>query len=362
MFDCKNISVIVQGGINRKETPACLKSVRRVLPGAQIILSTWEGSDTTGLDYDVLVLNQDPGAEVICQINGKNVLNNVNRQLLSTQEGLKRAERKYALKLRTDLILTDDRFLNYFDEFQARGDEYRLFKHKILTSVLFNRKFIKVDNNSYNTPFHISDWWFFGLKEDLEKYFIDTPFVKEPEFSNYFNIHKEKINPYGNIKFQFSPEQYFGYKCFERNFGFHMKDASEVTPELVEKSEKFLVNNFIVLEYEQSGVYLKKYSYSKNEVLAGEQYFGLYNFYEYENLYKKICNPDYQITCQKRIFVDKEFGKDYMRICKHIFTICNPQKSFSKRIENLFIGLPVALVMFFVKQLGFCKKSFNSVF
>ena len=60
----KNISVVVQGPILPFQTAICLKSIRKFLPKAEIILSTWEGSNINDLDYDVLVLNKDPGAEI----------------------------------------------------------------------------------------------------------------------------------------------------------------------------------------------------------------------------------------------------------------------------------------------------------
>lgn len=37
-----DITVVVQGAIDRKLTPKCLKSIRKHLPDAEIILSTWE--------------------------------------------------------------------------------------------------------------------------------------------------------------------------------------------------------------------------------------------------------------------------------------------------------------------------------
>ena len=65
MINSNEISVIVQGAIDKTETPKCLKSIRKYLPDAEIILSTWEGSDLNGLDYDVLVINQLPSAPII---------------------------------------------------------------------------------------------------------------------------------------------------------------------------------------------------------------------------------------------------------------------------------------------------------
>ena len=63
-MDTKDISVIVQGAINKNETIKCLQSIRQYLPGAEIILSTWEGSNITDLDYDNLILSKDPGAAI----------------------------------------------------------------------------------------------------------------------------------------------------------------------------------------------------------------------------------------------------------------------------------------------------------
>ena len=126
----KNLSIIVQGEVTYT-LGKLLVRIRKKLRGAEIILSTWKGADVRGLDYDVLVLSDDPGA--ILMSDKMQTYNNLNRQLVSTQEGLKKATGKYAMKLRSDMILTSDKFLDYFDKFQARSDKYNLFEHKILT-------------------------------------------------------------------------------------------------------------------------------------------------------------------------------------------------------------------------------------
>ena len=50
MIDSNDISVIVQGAINKNETTKCLQSIRQYLPGAEILLSTWDGSNITDLE------------------------------------------------------------------------------------------------------------------------------------------------------------------------------------------------------------------------------------------------------------------------------------------------------------------------
>ena len=60
MIDLKDISVVVQGAITNY-TKLCLESIRKYLPGAEIILSTWDDSNIDRLDYDVVIFNKDPG-------------------------------------------------------------------------------------------------------------------------------------------------------------------------------------------------------------------------------------------------------------------------------------------------------------
>jgi hypothetical protein len=357
MISSKDIAVVVQGAIDEKETAKCLKSIRRYLPDAEIILSTWEGSSIGNLEFDILKLNKDPGAELLETTRNRTIYNNMNRQLLSTQEGLKLATRKFALKLRSDLILSSNKFLMYFNEFTCRTENYKLFERKIITPTLFTR--FNFHNRQRKTrllmPFHISDWWLLGLKKDLDTYFADTQLVKEPGFTNYFSLpeNKQKNSPYGDsCCFKFAPEQYFGYECFSRNYkDIHMEDASDYSDKTMSQFRECLVNNFIVLEYAQSGIYLNKYPYSKNERFSGDQYIGLYNFYRYETEYKNICDNGYQIqTHNTKMFKDEEYGYDLLRIYKHISKFAEPKTSLLSKLEQILISIPFSILSFLVKH------------
>jgi len=87
----EDISVIVQGpvvGAPDHLTRRCLASVRQHLPGAELVLSTWQGSDTGGLEYDLLVPNQDPGAPPYVDL--PHLRNNVNRRSSPPATGSRR--------------------------------------------------------------------------------------------------------------------------------------------------------------------------------------------------------------------------------------------------------------------------------
>src|SRR4051812_21161444 len=117
--DASNVSVIVQGPVVTKRTDGglpwtvrCLASIRRHLPKAEVVLSTWKGEPVDGLDCDQLVLNDDPGsiADAVRQDcpwpDWRVKPNNVPRQIVSTREGLRVCRGEYALKLRTDFVVT----------------------------------------------------------------------------------------------------------------------------------------------------------------------------------------------------------------------------------------------------------------
>ena len=64
----EDITFIIQGKIcnkdkyHRESTKHALKTIRKNFKKSQIILSTWEGEDVSGLEYDKVIFNKDPGA------------------------------------------------------------------------------------------------------------------------------------------------------------------------------------------------------------------------------------------------------------------------------------------------------------
>ncbi len=341
MIKNNEISVVVQGAIDKIETPKCLHSIRKYLPDAEIILSTWEGSDASGLDYDVLILNKDPGA-VIFTTDGVEVYNNLNRQLFSTQEGLKLAGRKYALKMRSDLILSHNKFLNYFDKYQARSDKYKLFRRKIIIPTMYTRKFVIKDETKEKcfTPFHPSDFFFFGLNEDIKALFLETKLVKEPQYSNYFKTNLQNADKrYHTVScYQYPPEQYFMLSCIQRKIkDVSMADLTDITPENVLQSEIIMVNNFIVLEHKQHGYYLHKYSASKNEKSAGfYDAYGLYFNALYEKDYKQHCDSIFKLKTKNVIQDSLDIEPYKYKFYEHFYRIFNNKTPLHKKPGEIF--------------------------
>jgi len=280
------ISVVVQGAVDKDSTASCLKSIRKCLPEAEIVLSTWEGSKLEGLDFDILVSNQDPGA-VKDPLNGITI--NLNRQIVSTKNGILKSNKPYILKTRSDLYFSNSSFLDYWNKYEERTDEHVLFEHKILMSSFYCKKYIGFETKM-PVPFHLGDWTFFGTRDDLLVLW-DIPLAKEPFFTNYF-----WMSPYKGIKFdgfkashQFAPEQYILLEAMKkRGYKDVMKDYLDYNHYNIDLSNKIIINNFVLLDPKQWSYHSLKNQYSQwtndLETLPAELKYGLYlnSLYERE--------------------------------------------------------------------------------
>lgn len=323
MIESKDISVVIQGAIS-KETIILIRSIRQYLPEAEIVLSTWEGSRVDKFDYDKLVLNKDPGA-VSAVIDRKRMFN-INRQIVSSINGIKAAERPYVLKCRSDMMLMGTGFLKFWDMYPQRDAEYVLAEHKIVIPSLYTIKGEYSGDRFHPTPFHISDWYAFGTKRDIETLF-DISLVDKLDFSRYFVNHprtKEYNYPVVDERYwRFPPEQYLGV-CYAKKWREDLDFPNFLAYENVdfEMAERFLINNFIVVEPQEGQIVLNKgpyYHMSQNPSFYPEYIKStVYRRNVYEADYQKYCDP---------LFIVQKSSLTALPEKKYI---CDVQKEYQK--------------------------------
>ena len=325
-INTEDISVVVQGSIDKVNTPICLKSIRKYLPGAEIILSTWEDSNVEGLDYDILVLNKDPGA-CLCD-KAQKIYNNVNRQILSTKNGLKKATKKYAIKIRSDMKITGTNFLTYFKKFEKRCDECKILKERVIINNLYCA-------NPYETSFlfHISDWIFFGLTDDILNIW-DIPLETE-DVALYFKIHNRPVlDIIKTWLFQYIPEQYIWISFLKKNkIDFDFKYYTDINNKNLRLSELSFANNIVILNYEQFGIKFLKYDPYKWD------YKNQYNIYDFLCLYQKYCDKNYKIPLKYRWQNDLKIKKPIQKLKKHCRKFFQPSKKFLRWLIEPFCML-----------------------
>jgi hypothetical protein len=257
MLKSSDFSVIVQGPIHsspdrpgeRDVTVRCLASIRTFLPGAEIILSTWQDAAAEGLDYDLLVRSDDPGAILHSSVPPLS-RNNVNRQIISTAAGLAVAQRPFAVKFRGDLCWNSARVLAC-DDFSSPLNPQSLFRSRILISPYHTR-----NPRKYPLLFHYSDIVQVGRTEDLRKLW-SVPTAPEPETTRWREGRKARFfAPVIETHYlRVWPEQYLVLAllglCGQPTC---LDQPWEVSAGKILLSESVLLENFRVLQLEQLGV------------------------------------------------------------------------------------------------------------
>jgi hypothetical protein len=287
--------IVVQGPVYGKQTEPykkrftqrCLESVRKYLPNAKIILSTWQGEDVSGLDFDVLVqsISIDDGVKF-----SKTAIFSLNKQLISTQAGLNACDREYVLKIRSDLILKSANFLKYFDKYNARVDDYRILKSRVLNCSLLSRVRLG-DKKSFSThcPFHPSDWIWFGLTEDIKNIFYIP--LDKPSNATYFkrnDVERLSSDVCSDASHRFPPEQYFWLEFLKKNgYRFDLPHRIDDKRVFTNDSMMTVVNNLVILDQYQWSFEMPKYNFRQHKISFGE-WSGLITFYKWKKYYNKF--------------------------------------------------------------------------
>lgn len=214
MIASKDISVVMQGPLEWAHDPlsglgvtfALYQNVRKLLPDAELILSTWEGQKIDDFGFDEVVLSKDPGPQGTWP---SFVPNNVNRQITSTVAGLKTATRKYALKIRTDMVLKGTDFIEYFEKAAPlKADKRNIFSRPIVTNNLTSRNTPELLKKLPNHPlaFHPSDHASFGLREDILALW-DIPLQSDEEAYYFLDMSQPNRFRLADLS-KLTPEQY----------------------------------------------------------------------------------------------------------------------------------------------------------
>lgn len=289
MLNVKEISVVIQGPVfpaggknGEGSTARAIESTRRVLPGAEVILSTWEGADTSGLKPDQLICSPDPGGNSRIDDGKLWSFGNITRQMVSTRAGLEAATRPYAVKLRADAELRSDAFLHLGAKYPARSEKLRLFAERLVIP-----SYISWSPDRPETRlFHLSDLFFFGATEDLRKLFsIPLPPLRcIPEEYGADDPNRSLSEVLTNC----TMEQYLHSVLVRAHQPISLHSTNETTPELRALHDLYVANNFVIGEFHQIGLHVAKFAETSRLLLLDH-----YTHGEWQRLYRKYCDPHF---------------------------------------------------------------------
>lgn len=227
------MTFVVQGAIGAN-TAQNLESIRFFYPHSKIILSTWSDQVVRGLQYDQILLNDDPGPIDTIQNLGMNT----NRMIVSTINGLKQVQTPRAIKTRTDLGFSK----NYTNFFSTEAGQY--FDRKIIALNLFFRNPLKS-----NKLFHIGDLFMAGLTSDLQKLW-DVPLVSDFKIKSSL---KERV--FNKLPVRLTAEQHLWLSFLTKNNeGVYLDYIEDVDIKRFIQSETSMACNFELKTAEELGL------------------------------------------------------------------------------------------------------------
>ena len=261
-----DITIVFQGAVKaytQRDTPSfadVVKRTRRALPGARVVVSTWEGAEVPkGIAVDEVLFSSDPGALAPLKLTDTKA-NNVNRQIASTRAGMDAVRTPYAVKLRTDCFLEHAGFIDLYESLLRRDGR----STRIVTSPFFT-----LDTSVFERiPFHVSDWFQFARSEVLQSYWR-VPFMTAEAGAYYERYpHAEGSNVFERrFRAEYAVEQHICMH-YARSLGYTVPNRlNDISTAVVESYCRFLADEIVVLDPWQSGLVFPKYRWANESVL-----------------------------------------------------------------------------------------------
>ena len=245
------ISVIIQGPLYRDHPEGdlaarAIASIREHLPEAEIIVSTWLKQNIDQLNADKFILSDEPPCFV--DINGN--INNILRQIVSTQKGLNAANRAFTLKFRADHALLNSNITVLREYPETMSAQQRLFSKPITVTNLFVRNPLQVP-----MLFHLSDLVQFGRREDM----LDLWSVPYPAQNDMYWESRPRVKLFGNFigytNMRKVTEQYLMLKWLKKHgYEIELPEVCYTNFQLLKLWEQILTNHFLVMDWQRSGI------------------------------------------------------------------------------------------------------------
>ncbi len=292
MINNQDITVVVQGPVQALAdrpmdegiTFRSLQSIRRFLPGARIILSTWPDQKLEGLEYDELVLCEDPGPNIYrYDPDGTPYKLNNNRQIVTSREGLRHVTTRYAMKLRSDNFLVGDQFKALQQRFPRRHPEYAFFKERVVVNNTFTREYAK----GMPVVFHACDFFYFGLTQDVLALW-DLPLFEDVP---YDPARAGKPQGLGNPYFPPDCTQKFWLAALQRfDPEIHIDHLHHYSPALKRLSDLCYVNNLVIGDSDTIGLGLNSKFTGKERANRLSGHITYMSYHGWQRLYRRYCD------------------------------------------------------------------------
>ena len=231
-----------------------LKTINQFIYGCKTIVSTWENTKLKQDDNFILLKNLDPG-ETYLDVHSKYSCN-LQRQIVSTINGLRIVNTKYTVKLRSDLIIINDSIVKYLTNLEEQANNHS----SLLTRRCIVSSFTTIDPSMHvKLLHHPCDWIYAGRTQDLLKIWNASDFgsiQKQPEITYLPNHSDQQF-------FLLRPESYIWGNFISKfsDINFHYRNLLS-SKEAIKISNSYLISNLEILSNRKLGLVSSKHSKS----------------------------------------------------------------------------------------------------
>jgi hypothetical protein len=223
------MAIVMQGPVvsENQTTLRIVNFYQQKYPDAMIVISTWEDTPPEQLQPFFQLTNKDNLQILLNKEPDYPGTFNINRQIVSTQNGLKTVvDKTYAIKTRTDQVLTNPRLMCNLEMLHKTYSESAEREGKIIVSSL---------NTFAFRLYGASDMFQFGLTQDLIKFWEQPLDLRSPENLTEIseNLHLEAKKRVAEVYLN------------TNYFNFIIGKAPTYT---FEESINFIANRFIVAD------------------------------------------------------------------------------------------------------------------
>jgi hypothetical protein len=254
MVQSSELSFVVQGPVSIIEgvnvTGACLDSIRQHFPNSPIIFSTDIGASVEGLDFDILVESDTRAPRIIENDRVGNIMP-ANLQIITTVEGLKVVRTDYAVKIRSDMVVTNSNLLKILNKRPKRIHSQGLTLTEELVVVLNwstidPRKYLKIAH-------HPADQLYAGKTSDLLAIW-DVP-LYPIEFMRWYEKREYPKNArHGDSLVKYRCESWIWMNFIAKFQQIELDSSYEITDEILKESISLMVHNLEVISMRMAGV------------------------------------------------------------------------------------------------------------
>lgn len=253
-----DLSFVIQGPVYKEfKTNSLIKEINQNFPESKVILSTWIGEDTSNLKGKIteIIKSADPGGLVA--MDASLSPNNVNRQIVSTLEGLKMVTTPYSIKLRSDMTILNSSIIERLS---------RLPKKSKITKFDLTSEYVLVsDVTSINPyinmvlPHHPGDWIYAGKTSDLLNIW-SIPLMPD-EWFRYFENNPWPHSGWHETNYlsRYRAESYIWWQFLKKYLNFEFENCFDAENGNLELSQNIFGSNLVVLGMSQLGVDSRKH-------------------------------------------------------------------------------------------------------